>query len=281
MFGKYLWHELKNTFKLPLIISLISVGTLSIVFMSYAIKSPLLVTLSSVLVVGSLYAMSVIAVLTVIFTYSGRLFNSKGYLTLTMPIKTTTIIWAKTLAVFIYLLGFAILAFILLISFLFVGVTNGGIVNIFALFGSSVEELKTIPVNLILALLIMIFVVAPIMIFAFLMIFLFILAFSKTGTKKGIVVVTIIGIILGTLILTSIVPNLGFPNLYYCNSTNSFIVTNIAGLDAYSDLYIEETGYFLNATKLFNFFNLIYYIGIGVTLYFVNHYIMKNKLDIR
>ena len=115
MFGKYLLHELKNTCKLPIIVCAISIGAILTGLLAKLTENFIVTNLGAALCVGAIYAILVIMVLVVIFTYSGRLFNSKGHLTLTMPIKSSTIILAKTLAIRLYFLLFCGLGIALII----------------------------------------------------------------------------------------------------------------------------------------------------------------------
>ena len=102
MFRKYFSHEFKNTCQMPLTICGIIIA-ISILFCIGAIfELEFLLTLGIVSIVVSAYVCAIMSYIVIHKTLTGRLFTKSGYLTLTLPVGTHTILISKILVNFIY-----------------------------------------------------------------------------------------------------------------------------------------------------------------------------------
>lgn len=265
MFRKYFSHEFKNTCQMPLTICGMIVG-LSILFCIGALlELEFLLTLGLLSLIVCVYACSIMSYISIHKTLTGRLFTQSGYLTLTLPINTHTILISKILVNFIYVALY-------LVSFL-VGI-------LFVLFGFGVldevteafRELGNVFIELFKHFdLVSIYSIQILIGFVFLLCFiLFCHAFSHSGyikkqSKGSKFLVFVIAVIAVSYIMNiRILPfaltygeELGYQFIQY--NDYDFLLENIVVID----------------------FSSFFWMLVGtVGFYFGSYYLIKNKIDI-
>lgn len=264
MFRKYFAHEFKNSYFLPLISCIILLITAGFCGLLIRFSNHFLSGISILLLVADILGFGFVIIFNVFHIYWKRLFNQGGYLTLTLPISTHKIIIVKTLLVLIYTVLMT-LCFFFMIYVFSLGIS----------LEASIELFKEI-INLIkdvaktnFWILILLALQYSISFLATAMFFLFLCSFGKIGgLSKTAKVFSIIGMIIGVIIITNI------------NIIPYGVGLNYENLELYIFKLKDMNEY---ASTTFNFFNFnkVMYSVIGIfAFYFSSYYIIRNKLDI-
>ncbi len=121
MFGKVLKNEIRHSARYNLVIYLVALAVSGLMGLSLITGSTGIGIISCV----ALYAVGIITVvvtlISVIKNFYDTLFSRQGYLTLTLPVKGSTLLLSKVLVSFLWIIvGLAIMASTLLLIFLFV-----------------------------------------------------------------------------------------------------------------------------------------------------------------
>ena len=264
MFRKYFAHEFKNTCQMPLTICGLILG-LSILFCIGAVlKLEFLLTLGIVAIGVCSYACTIMAYVSIHKTLTCLLFTKSGYLTLTLPVSTHTILISKILVNFIYAACYTI-------SFIFgVFIVLGGF-GLLDSISSVLDELYILLKELFNSFdLILIYAIQGLLSFVFFLCFiLFCNAVSNSGyikkqNKMLKFIITVIFVTAVTYLLTvRIIPYA----LVYGES--GYRVVSAQGLNAlYEGLVVID-------------FSVFFWILVGTLgLYFGSYYLIKNKIDI-
>jgi len=273
MFGKYLLFELKNSYKFPaiafgscLIASLLAGITISVTV-------PILNSIAVIVFFLSMMFAFIAILSTLIQVFGRRLFSHQGYLTLTLPIKTNTIIFSKVLVCFIYMIVF-ILTFILMIRLFLISVNLQGAFAVFF------EILKALFNDEAVSVIILLMLNGFIGFVSFLMVILTLNSLRHMGMAKSKRTVIIIAVIIGYIILNSLIERIDFYNLYYVSETKSYLLMTNAQVEEYLTGVYNRLGYTYNTVPVFNILQFVYYLAISVTGYFVSKYIIESKLDL-
>lgn len=121
MFGKVLKNEIRHSARYNLVIYIVALAASGIMALS-------LVTDSTAMGVISCFALYIIGVLTVVVTlvsviknFYDTLFDRQGYLTLTLPVKGSTLLFSKVIVSFLWIfVGFAIMAATVVLIYFYV-----------------------------------------------------------------------------------------------------------------------------------------------------------------
>ena len=265
MFKKYFSHEFKNTCQMPLTICCMIIG-LSILFCIGALlELEFLLTLGLAALVVCVYACSIMSYISIHQTLTGRLFTKSGYLTLTLPINTHSILISKILVNFIYAASYMIS---ILIGIIFVMFGFGLLDEV----AEVIRELGEVFIELFKHLdLVLIYGIQMLIGFVFLLCFiLFCYAFSHSGilkkqNKGTTFLVFVIALIAITYIMNiRILPfaltygdELGYQFIQY--NDYDFLLENVVVVD----------------------FSSFFWMLLGtVGFYFGSYYLIKNKIDI-
>ena len=272
MFGKYFSHELKNSYKFPLLSFIICIIAVLVGSLTIKINSEFLISLSVLLIVGSFMFASVALIITLTRQFHSNLFNQQGYLTLTLPVKTRTIILTKILVSFIYAVGFLLMIFLMLFIF-----TKSQ--NLRGEFFDALYELLKIAYSGDAFWILVFGLIQTIVGFTTVLFVLLTLgALGHIGLSRGISAVIIIATIIVLMVINSTLQSSeGIPNLYYS--------------------YGDQRYYFMSATKMFtlieqnnysydqfrevmNPFIIVYDLVIIFGGYFLSKYLIQNKLEL-
>lgn len=270
MFGKYFWHELKNSYKLPAMIF----GTVLICSflcgLLININSRFLTTVAVLLLSASMFGVAFSIIFLVFHIYSKRLFNQTGYLTLTLPVSTHTIILAKTLVVLIYALSLVLMAVFAVFLFFqgaFMQIGFEGIVNFFKGIAESIAEYP-----LAFFIRFMVYVVETI---GAAMFVLFTLSlFKMGGLNKFVKILITIILVIAIIMLFSL--NYGY-QLYYDEVNKAF---HFMTVEAYYDMQLANQSTYIYYSEVFNLLELSATVLGILGFYFGSYYIIRNRLDI-
>ncbi len=265
MFKKYFTHEFKNTCQMPLTVCGLILGISLLVCLGALLKLESLLTLGIIALVVSVYACVIMSYISIHKTMTGRLFSKGGYLTLTLPVGTHTILISKILVNLIYAACYMVSLF-------------AGIIIVMAGFGVfeninvTMQELMEVFSDLVsrldlLAIEGFVFLIS----FVFLLCFiLFCNAFSSSGyIKKQNKMVKFLVLVAFIIVL-------------------SYIMT--IDIIPYSLIYSDESGYRIISTTDLDYqfifssvvdFSSLFWMLLGtVGLYFGSYYLIKNKIDV-
>ena len=267
MFRKYFAHEFKNTCQMPITICALIIGVSLLVGIGALLKLEFLLTLGIITLVVSFYACFIMSYISIHKTMTGRLFSKGGYLTLTLPVGTHTILISKILVNLVYVVGYLLSIFIGVIVIL------GG----FGLFESlrvtfaELVELAQQVMNNFDSVLIQTAVLLIGFVF-FLCLILFCNAFTNSGyLKKQSKVINFI-ITVGFIILVAYIMSIDiipFAMTYRSHSSDGYKIIPTNGDD-----FIYLYGNVLDFSSLFWMISGIF------GFYFGSYYLIKNKIDI-
>jgi hypothetical protein len=197
-------------------------------------------------------------------TITGRLFSKNGYLTLTLPVGTHTILISKILVnifyAFLYFVAFYIGVFVLFGGFakiVNIGELLGGIGDIFA---GVFERFAVLLIETLYYLLCFVFALCVI---------LFCNSVANSGLiRKQSKVLNFIILIIFIISLSYIMSFEIIPyDLYYDQLENRFLVSSTYLVSFY-------------ATHVFNFSTILWLLLGTAGFYFGSYYLIKNKIDI-
>ena len=284
MFGKYLWHELKNTYKLPLIASLIGLFTSLfcgiVTLIPFSTVPPFIVIFIVSLLILSFLFIGVIIIITIIRTFRSRLFNQQGYLTLTLPVSAHTILISKILVNLLYAIVYTLI--IILMVRLYISAATGfsdGVLILRALF----EQLfgyGAIPGILMILNYLLSFL-------ATITILLLLMSIYYSGGAKWGKVLIIIGIVLVVLVGNSVLQsaNANFYSLYYVINMdtighNGYLFKTLNEMNEIAaDNYARDV--VTDFVKILDTANYLRSIVIIVVSYILSHYLVKRRIDIK
>ena len=264
MFKKYFAHEFKNTCQMPLTICAIIIGVSLLVGIGALLDLDFLFELGIIASAVSVNACIIMSYVSIHKTITGRLFSSSGYLTLTLPVGTHTILISKILINIIYSILY-VTSFIIAILILVFGFSN--ITDIGEMFEDAVilfsEMFKIFDVILIELLFIG-------LCFTF---FLCVLLFVNTIKHSGFVkkqsktfdffVLVIFVICIAYILSLNIIPY----SLCFDQESRKYLI-------------ISAEEYSFNYFKLFDF-SALFWVLFGTTgFYLGSYYLIKNKIDI-
>jgi len=277
MFGKFFKHELSNSYKFPLISFIICALACAVGSLTIKIDVDFLSILSIFLIAGAFTFGGIALIITLVKQFKDNLFNQQGYLTLTLPVKTSTIILAKVLVSFIYGLAYLLLIVLLLVIF-------ASSVNIRGeLFSAIFELLKLLySGDGIWAGIIPVFTT----IFSFaawLFLLLSIGAITHTGaTRKRAGLITVGIIFLYLVILSYLSSSESLPQLLYSIETKKYYWMSVKEFVNYALTLSEQEAYTLASglRSVFNPFVVLFHLFVIFGGYFLSKYLIQNKLDL-
>lgn len=276
MFQELIKHEFKCSYIMPVIISCIimAVGVLGgfATWLNSAIISGFVATLLTTGLVG----ICVVAIITIIKSMTGRLFNDYGYFTFSLPVSSDEIILSKLLINIIYVVllllsGFLSMVFFSTISSIKADFGSLGLTLFNTVVSTISESFKLCPLASIFKIVILFFELVE-----SLLLFLFLSTICHVGMKKVLVVFTIIGSIFAESLLVQI--NI-FPFIFYYAKRSSDSKWVYVLFPAKEDIYMS--GRYIDSVEVLNPSTLIWLLGMGVGIYFLVRYLLKHKLEMR
>lgn len=265
MFKKYFIHEFKNSCQMPLTICGISLGISILVAISAMLKLENLLGIGLTALIITIYIFFFMSIHSINKTMTERLFTKNGYLTLTLPVGTHTILISKLLInilyVILYLSSFFLGICIILGGFEVIGGIEEFFEGIGTLFVDIINNLDVVLIRVALALLAFLFFQCSILFFN---------AFSNSGllkkqNKGTLFVLAVIFIFLITTIFSiDIIPFM----LCYEESTGYFIEQT------------TESAMFYSSSLLIHFSSLLWMVLGTFGFYFGSYYLIKNKIDV-
>ena len=146
MFGKVLKNEIRHSARYNLVIYLVALAVSAFMTVS-------LITDSVGMGIVSCFALYVIGIVTVVVTlvsviknFYDTLFARQGYLTLTLPVKGSTLLFSKVLVSFLWIIvGFAIMAATWLLIFFYVRQQTAAEVDVIKTLISDLGFLELLP----------------------------------------------------------------------------------------------------------------------------------------
>lgn len=264
MFKKYFIHEFKNSCQMPLTVCGLILGVSLLVGIGAILDLNFLFDLGMTALLVSIYSCIIIAVISVHKTMTGRLFSKSGYLTLTLPIETHTILISKILVNIIYALFYIMSAFIgvvvILGGFGVLESFDGTLKALGDILSGLIERFDIVLIELLMTLLTFVFVLCMI---------LFYYSFINSGIIKKqskilyFIYAVAFVIIISYIMSIEIIP---YELTYNYNDKQYFIE------------HIDSANY-MNTTVLD--FSSVLWIVLGIIgSYFGSYYLIKNKLDI-
>lgn len=267
MFKKYFAHEFKNTCQMPITVCALIIGVSVLVGLGALLKLEFLLSLGIIALVVSFYACFIMSYISIHKTMTGRLFSKGGYLTLTLPVGTHTILISKILINLIYVIGYIASIFI----GVFVILAGFGLFESLKVTFSELLELTQQLMNNFDVVLIQTTVALIAFVF-FLCLILFCNAFTNSGyLKKQSKVVNFI-ITVGFIILVAYIMSIDiipFALTYRTHNSNGYEI-----ISTNADDFIYLYGNVLDFSSLF-------WMLAGIFgFYFGSYYLIKNKIDI-
>ena len=283
MFSKLLKHEWKSNAGLMGILALAAVGvgivgTLALrvlvnygekIAVSDSVLSLLLLPLA-LLVGGSFLALAVYAIAVnfiMLFRFYKNKFTDEGYLTFTLPVKTSHIFLSSAINMLIWMVISTLLTFALIIGVVMVGSATHGFINeniidgfraaesIWSTIGDSFKEILGVGYG-------------PLSVISLIVTPVYSVVLSMTCITLGAVVakkhkiLAAIGISYGASIVLSIITS---------------IVTSIPSLLFIGDTSMERTDLYFTLTMVLQ---LLIYVGVIIGGYFLSTHLMKHKLNL-
>lgn len=152
MFGKVIKNEIRHSARYNLVIYCVALAASFIMGIS-------LITDSTGIGVLSCFALYIIGIVTVVVTlvsviknFYDTLFSRQGYLTLTLPVKGSTLLLSKVLVSFLWIIvGFAIMASTLVLIFIYVRHRSAEEIDIIKGLISSMGFLELLPSAAVIA----------------------------------------------------------------------------------------------------------------------------------
>ena len=121
MFGKLLKHEIRHSARYNLVIYIVALAVTLVMGISLLTESTALGTVSCFAIYITGFATVIVTLVSVIKNFYDTLFSRQGYLTLTLPVKGSTLLVSKVLVSFMWIiLGFLIMALTWLSIFFYV-----------------------------------------------------------------------------------------------------------------------------------------------------------------
>ena len=263
MFKKYFVHEFKNSCKMPITICCVSL------FISLLVAIGSLLELDELLAVGlsalvlTVYIFFFMSINSINKTMTERLFTKNGYLTLTLPVGTHTILLSKILINILYVVMYIasfLLGIILVVGGL-VGEVDSVIDGVGSIFTGFAENIGLSLIRLGVLLIGFVFVLCGI---------LFYNAVVNSGLiKKQSKVVNFIAVVVFLLLVTTIL-NIEIIPYALCYEDE---------LGYYFEL-IEQSDYYFSSYLVVHFSSLFWMVIGTIGFYFGSYYLIKNKIDI-
>lgn len=280
MFKKYFAHEFKNSCVMPLTICGLIIGVCLLVGIGALLELEFLLNLGLISLIVSFYACLIMFYISIHKSITGRLFSKSGYLTLTLPVGTHTILLSKILVNLIYVI-FYFLSFVLGIVILLYGF------NLESIIPEIFETIKDIGVSGPAEILVIIEIVFSVLLFTslgfvfFLCLILFINSVKHGGfIKKQNKVLGFILLILFIICIAYVI-NIDVIPYALCIEMSG---DGISDMNPYYHYIIElnkvGTHEYMHYYLLIDFSRLIWLLTGTVGFYFGSYYLIKNKIDI-
>lgn len=147
MLGKLIKNEFKTTWQSMMGIYLAAGITAVVMVLLIAFKLKVITTLGSITLVGISVVALIMTIIMVITNYYRSMFSIQGYLTFTLPVKSSQLLFSKTIVSFIWiLLSFVLAGAILVFLFFYlVAQASDGIKGITKSFYDMLQQIKGIP----------------------------------------------------------------------------------------------------------------------------------------
>ena len=111
MFGKLLKHEIRHSARYNLVIYVIALAVLLVMGLSLITESTALGVISCFAIYITGFATVVVTLVSVIKNFYDTLFSRQGYLTLTLPVRGSSLLASKVLVSFLWIIiGFVLMA---------------------------------------------------------------------------------------------------------------------------------------------------------------------------
>lgn len=111
MFGKLIKHEIRHSARYNLVIYIVALAVSLVMGLSLITESTALGVISCFAIYITGFATVVVTLVSVIKNFYDTLFSRQGYLTLTLPVKGSTLLISKVLVSFLWIIvGFLIMA---------------------------------------------------------------------------------------------------------------------------------------------------------------------------
>lgn len=111
MFGKLIKHEIRHSARYNLVIYIVAIAVTLVMGLSLVTESTTLGVISCFAIYITGFATVVVTLVSVIKNFYDTLFSRQGYLTLTLPVKGSTLLISKVLVSFLWIIvGFLIMA---------------------------------------------------------------------------------------------------------------------------------------------------------------------------
>ena len=265
MFRKYFSHEFKNTCQMPFVICGMIIGLSLLFCVGALLELEFLLTLGLAALLVSIYACSIMSYISIHSTMTGRLFNKNGYLTLTLPIGTHTVLLSKILVNFIYAASYLASIIIgLILVLLGFGVLEG--------IGEVFEDVGEVLLSLLDNFdLVLIYSTEILIGFVFLLCFiLFCSAFAHSGfLKKQNKGISFLVFVIGAISVIYIINLRIVPYALVHSEALGYQIVSFKGLES---LYESDV--------VLDFSSFIWTLLGTVGFYFGSYYLIKNKIDI-
>ncbi len=147
MLGKLIKNEFKTTWQSMMGIYLAAGITAVVMVLLIAFKLKVITTLGSITLVGISVVALIMTIIMVITNYYRSMFSIQGYLTFTLPVKSSQLLFSKTIVSFIWILFSFVLAGAILVFLFFylVAQASDGIKGITKSFYDMLQQIKGIP----------------------------------------------------------------------------------------------------------------------------------------
>lgn len=267
MFKKYFAHEFKNSCPMPLTICGLVLGISLLIAIGAMLELNELTTLALSAFVVTFYICFFMSFSSIHKTMTGRLFTKSGYLTLTLPVGTHTILLSKILVNMLYVILY-IASFFISILLILGGIgLIGDIKDLFGglgeLFVGLVENFHLVLIYCVVALITFLFILCTILFCNSIVHSGF---FKKQSKILNFVIGVIFVIVIATIINIEIIPYV----LCYSSENGYYIeaINNEGPLLMYvSDAVVH--------------FSSVFWMLLGTAgFYFGSYYLIKNKIDI-
>lgn len=267
MFKKYFAFELKNTYKMPLVICLLVIGVSFLLALSAIFELDSLFTIAICALIATFIASIVMSVVSMNKSITSRLFNKGGYLTLTLPVGTHTVLFSKILVNFIYAFGYILSFFIGVILILFglgtFATINEMVHDVFTFVCGLLEKYQITLIVLWYVLVGYLFVLCSVLFCNSIIHSGFI---HKPNKIKNFLIIVIFIAVLTFIFTIEIIP---FVIVYYPR-TGEFRF----GVSEYESLTLNSARYVFSISHMF-------WMNLGIVgFYFSSYYLIKNKIDV-
>ena len=236
-------------------------------------------------IVGLLMGLMFVAIFAAYFFMAFVIFHrfyshfigNEGYLTFTLPVKTSQLLWSKVLSAMLWLLISAVVGMICFFLFILFGTAEAGIINadVFRVIGEGLAALREIYVGEITVFIILAVIISVVgSLSGILQIYLSLvmggIVSQKHKLAAGIGFYFLLNVVVG--IITSILQTVIMVPWMQTDALDSFNFANSAqeGISAVFSILVNPV--------------LIYSIAVSAVLsvgyYLLTHYLLKNKLNL-